>query len=460
MFRALLYEREAGFGADAMRPPPRAPPHTDYEELCDDLAKQFIVRGPNGLPQRPPPQAAAEWAEHEIQMWFASGGTIEPPDNPQMRKQAAAAAALATSPAQQAVQDHLKAVARAARKAVAVRKAPYLDLLKRRDLDKALMYRDAALARGHPPRPGVSNLFPDNDLLLRELRRTRNAFPFVKHILAWDDEVPELSKALYGEEGFAHGASAALRGFDARLYWDASSLKVVGAVRYSQAAAIAWQPSGGELPSFLADGTKTWMLEQVHGGCVEAVLDDLTAEATKINVAPEVVTAEISFKLLKPSQPGVTYKLEAEIGECTPPRCTTIGRILTLEGQLVAEATAVMAMIDRKGRNISAATASATSSRPASVTVSSTLPECPDSVADRRSLCRVFARGEAGGGIGAARGDAAATLAEIRRLQHVLVKQLQHEHLFSDDLEPPEEAFGWSEAEFHSFFDDGHSGQA
>ena len=35
------------------------------------------------------------------------------------------------------------------------------------------------------------------------------------------------------------------------------------------------------------------------------VLDELTAEVMKVNVAPQNLTAEISFKLKKPSRPGM-----------------------------------------------------------------------------------------------------------------------------------------------------------
>jgi hypothetical protein len=46
-------------------------------------------------------------------------------------------------------------------------------------------------------------------------------------------------------------------------------------------------------------------------------------------------------------RPDVTYKLEAEVTECQPPRCMVVGKILTMDGQLVAEAVAKMAMMDR-----------------------------------------------------------------------------------------------------------------
>ena len=92
--------------------------------------------------------------------------------------------------------------------------------------------------------------------------------PFLKHILDWDDGTGGRKKAIYGEEGFTHGPSAALRGFDMRMFWDASTLKVVGAVRFSFAAAIAWQREGGEAHTHSAVGAQSWAVAQVpclHG---------------------------------------------------------------------------------------------------------------------------------------------------------------------------------------------------
>ena len=45
----------------------------------------------------------------------------------------------------------------------------------------------------------------------------------------------------------------------------------------------------------------------VHGGCVETVLDELTAEVMKVNVGPQNLTAEITFKLKKPSHPSAQH---------------------------------------------------------------------------------------------------------------------------------------------------------
>ena len=430
-----------------LRPPPRAPPFVDYDELIADFSSQFNVLAPDGTPMVPPEAAKAEWSESEIQFWFASAGAIEPSPDPKMRAASAAlnakAAAAIKSPAQIEAEQRVKEAGEAAKK------APYFKLLTEKDIMKAKIYREAAITTGHPPRPvPASDLIPIDDPWLRELERTKHQMPFLKHILQWDDKDESKRKAIHGEEGFTHGASAALRGFDMRFYWDASNLKLVGAVRYSQAATIAWQPPGGAEYTHQLDGTQTWMLGQIHGGCIEAVLDELTAEVMKINVAPDNSTAEITFKIKMPSVPGVTYKLEAEITECVPPRCMVTGRILTLDGQLVAEANAKMAMMDRL--------------RGDEPQVFQPFPICPAEIANERSLFTVYKKGGGGGGGGAVDvsdgggggGSASETMAELKRLQKKLVAMMQNEY-FCDDVEPPTEAFGWDEAKLRDYFENG-----
>ena len=431
----------------ALRPPPRAPPYSDYDDLISELSSQFNVLNPDGSKMVPPEVAQAQWTEPEIQMWFASGGQIAPADDPKLRAAALEMAkrddANLKSPAQIEAEMRIKEAAEAAKT------APYFKLLTERDLAKAKVYRDAALTLGHPQRPAVANLFPVDDPTIRELTKTKHHMPFLKHILQWSDKDPKLCKAVYGDEGFTHGPSAALRGWDARFYWDASTLKTIGAVRFSQAAAIAWQHSdnAGEAHSHQADGTRTWSVNQVHGGCIEAVLDDLTAEVMKINVAPQNSTAELVVRIKMPAALDTTYKLEAEVTECSPPRCMTVGRIVALDGKVVAEATAKMAMMDRMGGG----------DAPEEF---DKLPEVSDALADERSLTRVYAKAANGGGSAAPAvdvsdgGTIAGTLAQLKALQTKLVVMMQGEY-FCDDVEPPAEAFGWDEAKLRDYFENG-----
>jgi acyl-coenzyme A thioesterase PaaI-like protein len=431
----------------ALRAPPRSPPFTDYDDMVDELSKQFNVFGPDGEPMKPPKHAAEQWTAPEIQMWFASGGAIEPPDDPKLRAAAAACKADIRSA------EDIEAEARVKEAQKAARQAPYFKNLTDRDIKKADMYRDMAFTTGHFPRD-VGDLFPVDDKHLRALHKTKHCLPFEKHLLLWNDDEKNGPKVVkHPPEGFTHGSSAALRGVDMRFFWDASNLKVVGALRYSLAAVIGWRH----------DDKENWSSGLVHGGCVELVLDELTAEVMKVNVAPQNLTSEISFKLKKPSYPDVTYKLEAEVTECSPPRCMVVGRILNMEGEVVAEATAKMAMADRLGDG---ADPGATLGPPVD-------PQDAEKFSLTRNIRRagggggrgvdISDGGGGGGGGGGAGGGGggglnpstpAETMSELKRLQKLLVTQLQNEY-YCDDLEPPPEAFGWDDQKLTDYFENG-----
>ena len=64
----------------AFRPAPRSAPFDDFEERAAELADEF-----NNDVSILPPQAKEQWSESELQMFFASGGQISPPDNPKLR---------------------------------------------------------------------------------------------------------------------------------------------------------------------------------------------------------------------------------------------------------------------------------------------------------------------------------------------------------------------------------------
>ena len=301
----------------SLRPPPRGPPFTDYDELVEELSGQFHVVALDGSEKRPPEKAKSDWTASELQMWFASGGMIEPAENPKMRAMAAKLAASQDirSPAEVEAEQRVKALQEAARK------ASWFSLLTAQDIAKSDLYREVVLAYGHPQRE-VGNLYSADDELLRAHLKTKHHFPFEKHILFWDDEASS-RKVVHPPEGATHGPSAALRGMDQRLFWDASSLKVVGCVRYSLAAVVGWAA---------ADNDDSWSLDMIHGGMIEMCLDDLTAEVMKINMAPQCITAELTVKLKKQVLPNVTYKVSARlitpapeivVGPCTLHVCLT-----------------------------------------------------------------------------------------------------------------------------------------
>ena len=61
--------------------------------MVEQLSSQFNVIDSDGKPQLPPERAREQWTASELQMWFASGGAIEPPEDPKLRAKAAAAKA-------------------------------------------------------------------------------------------------------------------------------------------------------------------------------------------------------------------------------------------------------------------------------------------------------------------------------------------------------------------------------
>eukprot|EP00965_Chrysotila_dentata_P193363 6175720-Pleurochrysis_carterae.AAC.2 len=68
-----------------LSPPPRQPPFDDWKELVEELVTQL-----NGedLRTKLPVEAASEWDENELRMFFMSGGTIAPSVDPKLRAQA------------------------------------------------------------------------------------------------------------------------------------------------------------------------------------------------------------------------------------------------------------------------------------------------------------------------------------------------------------------------------------
>mmetsp|Transcript_2453 Transcript_2453/g.8516 ORF Transcript_2453/g.8516 Transcript_2453/m.8516 type:complete len:425 (+) Transcript_2453:56-1330(+) len=422
-----------------MRPPPRGEPFTDFDELAEELAAQF-----NGDATALPDEAKSEWSEAELQMFFASGGQITPPPNPKLR--AAARELEAKHDLRSPAQIEADAALELAREAA--QKAPWWEKVTELDRQKAGVYRDAALARGIPDRP--HGLIPADDPHFRQLHKAKHILPFEKHILFWESSQPHIkggadgesrSVALHADEGYTHGDSAcAGRGLDLRYFWDSSTLKVVAAVAYSQKAVGGW--------SAVEDETSTrWRSTLVHGGLLEAVLDELTAEVMKINIAPDMVTSEMTVRFKKPSSPGVVYKAEAAIVDVSPPLVTVSGRILTQGDEEVITCTAKCAMLDRLP------------SRPiggfgGDERLELSPAECLEGSCSLQARAAAGGGGGGGNGAGGGGGGVEETLKQIQALQASLVAQLQGEY-FCDDVEPPPGALGWEAGRLREYFEAG-----
>jgi hypothetical protein len=181
----------------------------------------------------------------------------------------------------------------------------------------------------------------------------------------------------------------------------------------------------------------------------------------KINISPEMVTSEMQVKLKKPSLPGVTYRAEAEIKEVSPPKVVIEGKIVTLGGEVVAEARAVCVMMDKLASMTGAAAASFPMDADAADDHSLAADVATDSSLTRRQGSATGLPPAPPGGASAAPTAATAggggikeTVEEMRALQRRLVTLMQNEY-FCDDIEPPTEAFGWEEARLRDYFENG-----
>ena len=244
-----------------------------FAQLVAKLEGEFATD-----PARLPEAARHDWSAAELRMWFASGGELEPPENAQLRRAACKMSERSDLRTAHELQEDCDATLTR----VAAMQAPWWDKVSAAELAKATMYREAAVARGHSARP--HGLFAAGDEYLAELRESRRVFAFEKHVLFWDGAPPILPAkqslpeghpdhvrraALHADEGFTHSDSACEgRGLDMRYFWDAASLRVVAAARYSMKAVGAW--------SAIDDDTSgPWGTSLVHGAVVEAVMDEL-----------------------------------------------------------------------------------------------------------------------------------------------------------------------------------------
>lgn len=130
-------------------------------------------------------------------------------------------------------------------------------------------YRRQAQLDGIPGRP--AGLFPPGDALLAALARLPGSWPFEKHL-------PGLGSSyqLLPGGGWVTGDSACAAGLDLRLFYQPPApgeqwATLQGAVRLGDGAAI---------------GTGFFM--GAHGGAIESVLDEATAELAKVVWKPMV----------------------------------------------------------------------------------------------------------------------------------------------------------------------------
>ncbi|KAK9903261.1 hypothetical protein WJX75_001080 [Coccomyxa subellipsoidea] len=182
-------------------------------------------------------------------------------------------------------------------------------------------YRAHAIADGLPFR--THGLFPPRDPLLRELAEDPTAHPFEKH-LAGEQSPYELLR----NGSWTSGDEAAQAGFDMRLFYREKQRGVqygtiLGAARLGDRASI---------------GNGYWM--SAHGGAVESLLDEATAELGKMEFSPMLSTIEADFKIKKSVPLHTTLRIECEIKEIKGMRCWVDGYVKDLSGVLLASCVA------------------------------------------------------------------------------------------------------------------------
>ncbi|QDZ24898.1 hypothetical protein HOP50_15g74420 [Chloropicon primus] len=160
----------------------------------------------------------------------------------------------------------------------------------------AAAYQEAAFEHGIPCRP--DGLFPPSDPTLERLTKDPLFKPFEKQL------VDKRDKLVSAENSWASGNSAAANSrIDLRCFLyvggetsDGSSVgsRLEGAVRFGDNASIG--------NGFSA-----------HGGAVETVLDEATAELCKATQGVMCYTTQADFKLKQPVALHKTYAIEAEI---------------------------------------------------------------------------------------------------------------------------------------------------
>ena len=154
-------------------------------------------------------------------------------------------------------------------------------------------YRRCVFEYGIPYRP--NGLFPLDDALLTEYSKDATLKPFQKAIPGYTEG------SFLSCESWAVGDGAAAHGLDLRYFYRE---RVQGS-QYPELVACARVGEGGAI------GVKTWT--RAHGGCIETILDETTAELVKCYTAPCCVTIELNAKLKKPLPLHTTVKIHVQI---------------------------------------------------------------------------------------------------------------------------------------------------
>ncbi|OUS43050.1 hypothetical protein BE221DRAFT_176046 [Ostreococcus tauri] len=160
--------------------------------------------------------------------------------------------------------------------------------------DAARDYRRHVFTTGIPFRR--HGLFPCDDRVLTMMSLDASLKPFQKAI-------PGPKRGTFVTcESWAVGDEAARRGLDLRYFYREASR---GSNEHPELVGVARVGDSGAI------GTNTWTL--AHGGCIETILDETTAELVKCARAPCCVTIELNAKIKKPLPLHSTVKIHCSI---------------------------------------------------------------------------------------------------------------------------------------------------
>jgi len=197
-------------------------------------------------------------------------------------------------------------------------------------------FQEASWAFGHSlHRP--DGLFDEQgDVVLSKLRANPELRPFTN--------MHGKNGMQFCAENFCAGNVAASIGLDIRMFSDMSSLQLdesvytlgcrtVSAIRFGNHAGISAFPGG-------AIG--------VHGGAIQAAMDELTALCMRIWVCPATTTRKITHQISRPVYQFQTYTAECEIERFlnNGAICVIKGRLLDVLGQVVCVSSSDMVNVN------------------------------------------------------------------------------------------------------------------
>lgn len=163
----------------------------------------------------------------------------------------------------------------------------------------------------------LHGLFDSGDPVLKALTDHPSSIPFEKHLPGQQSPYEFLPKG-----GWATGDAAAENGLDLRLFYippvNSPHGKVLGVVRLGDKAGI---------------GNGFFM--SAHGGAVETILDEATAELAKIEFVPMLSTVEARFMIKKVVPLHQSLLVECVLKGQKGIRCHVHGKLTNPTGDVV-----------------------------------------------------------------------------------------------------------------------------